>query len=104
MKYKYHDFLTLEDVANEPYMPMVVVGRGMIKHTPHEWEDRLDRAGLLGIINMMHFGRSTEVNACMKQLLACFHGGFLWLDKPVDVIVGNISEITGLPKDELDPS
>ena len=40
----------------------------------------------------------------MKQLLACFHGGYLWLDELVEVTVGLISEITGLPKDEPDSS
>ena len=48
---------------------------------------------------MPHFGWLNEANACMKQLLACFHGGILWLDKPVPVTVALISEIMGLPKE-----
>ena len=44
------------------------------------------------------------MNAFTKQLLACFHGGILWLDQLVIVIVALISEIIGLPKDGLDPS
>ena len=35
MKYKDHDLLTLEDVAHEPYMPMVAVGGGPIAHISH---------------------------------------------------------------------
>ena len=64
----------------------------------------MDRAILLRFINMPHFGRSTEVNACVKQLLASFHGWFLWLDELVEVIVGLILEIMKLPKDGPKPS
>ena len=53
---------------------------------------------------MFDFGRPTKVNACVKQLLACFHGGFLWLDESVEVTMGMISYITGFPKDRPDPS
>ena len=53
---------------------------------------------------MPHFGRLNEANACVKQLLACFHGGTLWLDTPIEVTVDLIAEITGLPKDGIDPS
>ena len=65
---------------------------------------RMDRARLLRFINMPHFGQSTEVNSCMKNLLELFHGGFLWLDEPVEVIVGLILEIMRLPKDGPKPS
>jgi hypothetical protein len=27
-----------------------------------------------------HFGRHQEVNACVKLLLSCYHGGYLWLN------------------------
>ena len=104
LKYEYHNLISLEDVANEPYVSMVGVGRVPIEHISKHWVSRLARAGLLGLIDMPHFGQSTEVNACMKQFLVCFHGGILWLDEPVKVMVGLISEITGLPKDGTDPS
>ena len=51
----------------------------------------MDRAGSLGLINMPHFGRPNEVNACVNQPLACFDGGILLLDKPFKVMVGLIS-------------
>ena len=53
---------------------------------------------------MSYFGRPIEVNACVKKLLACLHGGYLWLDESVEVTVELISAITGLPKYRPDPS
>ena len=53
---------------------------------------------------MLHFGWINEANACVKQLLACFHGGYLWLDEPVAFTVELISEIMGIPKHGPDPS
>ena len=53
---------------------------------------------------MPHFGWLNEANACTKQLLAYFHGGILWLEKMIAVMVALISEITWLPKDGTDPS
>ena len=49
------------------------------------------------------FRPSTEVNACVKQLLSCFHGGYLWLDTKVHVTVDFISQIIELPMAGVDP-
>ena len=68
------------------------------------WAHGLDKAGLLGIINMPHFGRLNAANMCVKQLLVCFHGGTLCLDIAIVITVDLISEITGFPKDGVDPS
>ena len=64
----------------------------------------MNKAGLLGFINMPHFGWLTKVNACFKQLLAFFHGGTLWLDTLVTIMVDLIANIMRLPKDGLYPS
>jgi hypothetical protein len=32
-----------------------------------------------------HFGRHQEVNACIKILLLCYHGGYIWLDKCISM-------------------
>ena len=37
------------------------------------------------------------------KFLECFHGGMLWLDTPITLMMDLISEITGLPKDGEDP-
>ena len=73
-------------------------------HIPQPWAHGLDKDGLLGLINMSHFGWMIEANSCVKQLLACFHGGTLWLDTPLTIIVDLISDITRLPKDGPHPS
>ena len=53
---------------------------------------------------MPDFGRLVEANACVKKLLACFHGGYLWLDTKIPVTVELISQITGFPIKGPDPS
>ena len=53
---------------------------------------------------MPHFGRSPEVSSCVKQFLACFHGGYLWFGTKVHVTIDLISLITSLPKAGVDPS
>ena len=59
---------------------------------------------LLGLINMPHFGQLNEENVCVKQILVCFHGGILWLEMPILIMVELILEITELPKYGADPS
>ena len=53
---------------------------------------------------MPHFGHSGPVGMYVKQLLVCFHGGYLWLDKPYKVTVDLILDVTGLPWKGLDPT
>ena len=103
MKYDDHELLALEDITKEPYVPMVAVGGIPIERIPQDWAHRLNKAGLLGLINMPHFGWLNEVNACVKQLSAYFHGGMLWLDTLVEITVDLILDITGLPKYGPDP-
>ena len=77
MKYEDHDLLALEDVIKDPYVQKLVVGGGPIERILQDWMHRLDRAGLLGLINMSHFGRLNEANVCAENLLAWYHGLFL---------------------------
>ena len=83
-------------------LPMVL--GAPIEHILQPWDEVLNNSGLLGIINMPHFGWLDKANACAKQLLVCFHGRTLWLDIPIAVIVDLISEITVFPKAREDPS
>jgi hypothetical protein len=43
-----------------------------------------------------HFGRHHEVNACVKLLLLCYHGGYLWLNRHITVDPTLIHMITGM--------
>ena len=53
---------------------------------------------------MPHFGFLNEAHACVKKLLACFHGGTLWLNTPIPLTVDLISNIIGFPKAGEDPT
>ena len=89
---------------NEPYESLPLVPGGPILCILQLWEQGLDKVGLLGLINMSHFGRLNEANSYAKKLLACYHGGTLWLDTPVIVTVDLISDIMGFTKYGLEPS
>ena len=58
---------------------------------------------ILNVMNIPHFDRHQEVNACVKILLSCYHGGYLWLDRHVIVDPTLIHLITGLSMQEPDP-
>jgi hypothetical protein len=47
-------------------------------------------------MNIPHFGRHQEVNACVKLLLSRYHGGYLWLESRITVDLTQINQITGL--------
>jgi hypothetical protein len=42
---------------------------------PQSWKMNLVHSTLLNILNIPHFRRHQEVNACVKMLLSCYHGG-----------------------------
>ena len=55
MKYDDRDLLVLEDVMSEPYASMVAIRGGPIACIAQDWASGMDRARLLGLINMSHF-------------------------------------------------
>ena len=56
----------------------------------------LAQSTLLNVMKIPHFGRHQEVNAYVKLLLSCYHGGYLWLDHRITVNLTLIHRITGL--------
>jgi len=50
-----------------------------------------------------HFSCHKEVNACVKILLSCYHGGYLWLKQRITVDSALIHQITGLSMKGPDP-
>ena len=104
LKFDDHDLLLLKYVQDEPYESVPMVPGAPIQQILKPWASGLDKYGLLGLINMPHFGRLNEAHVCVKQLLVCFHGGTLWLTTPIPVIVDLIASITGLPKAGEDPT
>ena len=104
LKFDDHDLLLLKYVRDDPYEYFHTAPGVPIQRIIKPWASDLDKSRLLGLINMCHFGYLNEAHACVKKLLACFHGGTLWLNKPIPVIVDLIASITGLLKAREDPT
>jgi hypothetical protein len=71
--------------------------------TPQSWTQNLAQSTLLNVMKIPHFGRHQEVNACVKLLLSCYHGGYLWLNHHITVDPTLINQITGLSMQGPDP-
>jgi hypothetical protein len=63
----------------------------------------LVQSTLLNVMKIPHFERHQEVNACVKLLLLCYHGGYLWLDCHIIVDLTLIHRIIGLSMQGPDP-
>jgi hypothetical protein len=68
-----------------------------------QWILGLYNTGIMNLLDVPHFGRGKHINAYIKQLLACVHGGILWMDRSVPITVDLITGITGLPTDGEKP-
>jgi hypothetical protein len=62
-----------------------------------QWILGLYKTGIMNLLYVPHFGRGKHINAYIKQLLARVHGGILWMDRSVPIIVDLIAGIPGLP-------
>jgi hypothetical protein len=56
----------------------------------------LAQSTLLNVMKIPHFKRHQEVNTCVKLLLSCYHGGYLWLDRCITIDPTLIHRIRGL--------
>jgi hypothetical protein len=72
------------------------------KIVPQQCMMNLAQSTLLNVMNIPHFGRHQEVNACVKLLLASYHGGYLWLNKCIMIDLTLINQITRLSMQGLD--
>jgi hypothetical protein len=64
------------------------------KIIPQSWTMDIARSTILNVMKIPHFDRHQEVNACVKLLLSCYHGGYLWLDRCITVDLTLIHQIT----------
>jgi hypothetical protein len=71
--------------------------------TPQAWIASLQPSGLLNLLQIPHYERSNEINAVVKVLLSCVHGGHIWLDRRVNITIDLIHRITRLSKTRADP-
>ena len=49
---------------------------------PMQWAEGVVHIGLINLLFMPHFSHSLQASTYMKEMLVCFHRGFLWLDRP----------------------
>jgi hypothetical protein len=63
----------------------------------------LTQSTLLNVMKIPHFGRHHEVNAYVKLLISCCHGGYLWLENRIIVDPALIHRITELSMQGPDP-
>jgi hypothetical protein len=73
------------------------------KIVPQSWIKEIVRSTILNMMKIPHFSKHQEVNACVKLLLSCYYGGYLWLDRCVTVDPMLIHLITGLSMKGPDP-
>jgi hypothetical protein len=69
----------------------------------HPWTMDIAISTILNVMKIPHFGIHQEVNACIKFLMSCYHGGYMWLDRRIIVDPVLIHQITGLSMQGLNP-
>jgi hypothetical protein len=52
---------------------------------PQPWIKELAISTILNVMKIPHFIRHQEVNTCVKILMPCYHGGYIWLDMCMNV-------------------
>jgi hypothetical protein len=86
-----------------PYKYLTKTKGKKSKIIPQPWTMDIARSTILNVMKIPHFGRHQEVNVCVKLLLSCFHGGYMWLDRHITVDPMLIHRITKLSMQGLDP-
>jgi hypothetical protein len=80
MALKFNDF-NLEDHKNHSMLaPHRYLTRTKGKNSriiPQPWTMDLMQSIVLNVMKILHFERNQKVNACIKLLLSCFHGGYM---------------------------
>jgi hypothetical protein len=101
LKYSDHDVTDTEkfpEFTKKVYLQTVGMNAvGEPIDQPLQWATGLEKTGILGLLELPHFGRGQYTNSCIKQLMAVTHGGDIWLDKLISIDVELIAHITGLP-------
>jgi hypothetical protein len=81
-------------LALHKYLPKKMGNKSKI--IPQSWTMDIARSTILNVMKIPHFERHQEVNTCIKLLVSCYHGGYLWLDRCITVDLVLIHRITGL--------
>jgi hypothetical protein len=51
--------------------------KGILIMETKQWISGLYNFGIMNLLEIPHFGRWEDVNACAKQIFVLIHGGFL---------------------------
>ena len=98
------DHVKFPQLQVDQYIAMTVSPTTKVEAlTPQAWIASLQPSWLLNLLQIPHFRRSNKINVVVKVLLSCMHGGYLWLDCRVDIIIDLIHQITRLSKTGADP-
>jgi hypothetical protein len=99
MTLKFNDF-NLGDRKNynmlSPYKYLTRMKGKNSKIIPHRWTMNLVQSTLLNVMKIPHIRRNQEVKACVKLLLSCYHGDYLWIDRCIIVDLTLIHRMTVL--------
>jgi hypothetical protein len=76
------------------YLMKTTVKKPCIVSQP--WIKEMAQSTILNVMKIPHFCRHKEVNACVKCLLSCYHGGYMWLDRWITMYLALIHLIIGL--------
>jgi hypothetical protein len=108
LKYSNHDVVDEDkflEIVKRVFLQITGINPvGEMIDQPLQWATRLEKKGILGLLDLPHFGRGHHATVCVKQLLAIMHGGDIWLDKLISIDVELITSITGLPSRGMDPT
>jgi hypothetical protein len=107
LKYVEHDIIDenkfQEIVQNKFLKKFINVETHMIVIEPRVWDRGLHKAGRLNLFDILHFGQIQEIIACVKMMLICVHGGYMWLDRTMSIDNYLIVCIIGLSLQGEDP-
>jgi hypothetical protein len=89
LKYEDHDITDEKkflELAPRNYLNRYIsIKTKLVVIEPKIWETWLQKVGLMNLFDIPHFGRSVEINAYVKMLLSCVHGGYLWINIPESI-------------------
>jgi hypothetical protein len=69
---------------------------------PLQSETKLQKIGILGLVDLPHFVKGQHPTTCIKHLLSVTHGGDIWLDNIVSIDIDLIANTTGFLTQGMD--
>jgi hypothetical protein len=103
LRYSDHDIVDRQKFLE--FAPQVYMERkgtnssGVPILEPKKWIAGLYNICIMNLLEITHFRRGKDVNACVKKLLTLVHWGVLWMEILVSIDVYLITEITSFPTD-----